>query len=447
VFRWLALGPVIFLAASAHADGMIVVGGSPRSIARAGAGTVGDDGGGALLVNPASLARREGTRVQVGAALVDDSMTYEPSVANAPTAHDQAGSSLAPLAAVEGSVGAWVIGAGVMTEAVTSRAQRAPSDLPADQLGADFTYRYTGIAGTIRRDTVTIGAARRIGESVAVGLSVGASRIELQERRRLWAGFTGTSTAGDPHHDVDVAFDAEDGFAPRATAGVLVAPVDTPMEFGASLSWEARADVSGNVLAVGTPNGPSPQNTSPSASLRLIEPWTARAGVRYLAERFVIEVDGDLWIFPRDAQTELWTVRGVRVVDPTTGAGATVGSVPSRISERTRGAFRTAVDVELMDGFLWLIGGYAYTAPGAPLARLSPTFADLGGHTAAIGIELNAGSFAVTLGWSRTWSIAETQTESALQLDNPFAKGDIQVPTGRYDATADQVGIMVEAEL
>src|SRR5262245_37924698 len=38
--------------ARAHADGIAIVGGSPRAIGRAGAATVGDDGGGALLINP-----------------------------------------------------------------------------------------------------------------------------------------------------------------------------------------------------------------------------------------------------------------------------------------------------------------------------------------------------------------------------------------------------------
>ena len=446
MFARLAIVLVALLARSAAADGLVVVGGSPRAIARAGAGTVGDDGGGALLVNPASLARREGQRVQLGAAIVDDSVLYEASVAGAPHAHDQAGSSLAPLAAVEGSIGDWVLGAGVMTAAVTSRAQRPPSDLPADQIGPAFAYRYTGIAGTIRRDTVSLGAARRLGESVAIGLSLGASRISMAETRRIWAGFGGRDTIGDPHRDVELGFAAEDGFAPRAVLGVLVAPVDTPIELGASVSWEATADVSGSVTALGTQSGPGAISTSPSAHLALAEPWTLRAGARYLGERVVVELDGDLWLFPRSAETASWEVRGVRVVDPT-GVGVDLTRVPSRVSEHTRGAVRAAVDVELMGGFLWAIGGLAFTTLGTPVARLSPTFADLGGTTLGLGLEANAGSFAITFGWSRTWSIARSQGSTLLTLDNPFVAGDAAVATGRYDATADQVGILLDVEL
>src|SRR5262249_19063752 len=49
----------------ADAGGLVVVSGSARSIGRAGTGTVGDDGGGALLINPAAMARRETKRVQL----------------------------------------------------------------------------------------------------------------------------------------------------------------------------------------------------------------------------------------------------------------------------------------------------------------------------------------------------------------------------------------------
>ncbi|MEJ7597608.1 MAG: hypothetical protein WKG01_06835 [Kofleriaceae bacterium] len=44
--------------------------GSPRSIGRAGVGTVGDDGGGALVINPAAIARRDSTRVQLALRLL-----------------------------------------------------------------------------------------------------------------------------------------------------------------------------------------------------------------------------------------------------------------------------------------------------------------------------------------------------------------------------------------
>jgi hypothetical protein len=105
-----------------------------------------------------------------------------------------------------------------------------------------------------------------------------------------------------------------------------------------------------------------------------------------------------------------------------------------------------AVDVELLPGFLWATGGYAYSSRGTPVQRLSPSFGDLGGHTLGLGLETTAGGFTVTLGWSRTWSLS-ANTPSQLQLDNPFAAGDGPVLPGKYGGSFDQIGILVEAEL
>ena len=84
--------------ASAYAEGPVVGGRLPRTIGRAGVGTASDDGAGALVANPAGLARREGARVQLGLAFVDDEMYWQNS-ASAPAARDQSSSRLLPLVA------------------------------------------------------------------------------------------------------------------------------------------------------------------------------------------------------------------------------------------------------------------------------------------------------------------------------------------------------------
>src|SRR6185503_13441902 len=86
---------------------------------RAGAGTVGDDGGGALLVNPAAMARRDGIRGQLGLALVDDEIAWEPEAG--PIARNQSPSSVVPMGAAIGSYGPWVFGLGAMTAGVSER--------------------------------------------------------------------------------------------------------------------------------------------------------------------------------------------------------------------------------------------------------------------------------------------------------------------------------------
>lgn len=437
---------ILAAAAPSRADGIAIVGGSPRAIGRAGTSTVGDDGGGALLVNPAAIARRDGTRFQVGVAFTDDSIEWDPDAAGAPIARDQAGSSTLPLAAIVGSVGSWVIGASVMTAGVSQRALRDPRDLPRpEDLDAAFEYRYSGIAGAIRRDTLTVGVARRLGDAIAIGISAGASRVQMSETRRLWAGFAGISAVGDPKRDVEMSFTGADGFVPSAVAGILLAPVDTPMELAASVAWSARAEIEADIAAAGTNGGPIVRLTDPHASLAFRQPVTARFGARYVGDRFAFELGGDLWIAPRSASKASWSVDGVRIVDPST-VGVDLVGVPSRLSQRTHGAIRGALDIELIPGFLWATTGYAYTVGGTTQSKLSPSFGDLGGHTVALGIEGTAGGITYTIGWSRTLS-RDKRAPSGFTLDNPFGAGDAAVSAGSYDATADQVGILLDLEL
>lgn len=434
--------------AQLHADGIAIVGGSPRAIGRAGAATLGDDGGGALLINPAAMARRDTTRAQLGVAVVEDAVQWQSDTEASALSSGQAGSRLAPLGAAIGALGNWILGAGVMTAVVSERSLPRPGDAQGS-LGSAYNYRYAGIAGAYRRDTFALGAARRIGDSIALGLSLGVSQVSVTEQRRIWAGFGVREKIGDPATDVDIRLAATDRFAASAVAGVMYAPDDTQIELGASVAWARTVQLDGNVYATGGPPlGPSIKySASPRSSLEVAQPLAIRAGGRYVGDRIVAELDGDLWIAPPGSDSATWHVSGVRVVDASSSlVHVDLRQIPSRISQDTRVAMRTAVDVELIAGFLWATAGYAYSTPGTPASRLSPSFGDLGGHTLGLGLETTAGGATVTFGWSRTWSLA-TKAPTVLQLDNPFQAGDGPVPPGTYDGSLDQIGILLEAEL
>ncbi len=442
----------------AAAEAPVVGGRSPRMIGRAGVGTASDDGGGALLVNPAGLARRSAIRLQLATAFVDDEMYWLDS-ASAPASRDQSSSRLLPLAAVEGALGdAWVVGAGIMTTARSERVLRRPGRIPPEEYGNSFEYRYMGLSGAIRRDTLTLGAARRIGDTVAVGLSLGGSRVGISEERRLWAGNTdrvvpGTEdrvTLGDPNYDVELALTGTDAFIPSAVAGVLVAPEDSRIELALSVAWSASARADGDVVATATPPNTAIELATPRAALEVEEPLSIRSGARWLGEQWIAEVGADLWWFPHHAKQTDWELDGVTVVDTTTVGvrrDAALTRLPSRLSTRTHGALRAAIDVELISGFLWATGGYAYTTGGTPRARLSTTFGDLGGHTAAAGLEANAGGFTVTFGWSRTWSIRDPEPVTKWRFDNPLGSGDGAIATGTFDGSTDMIGLSIDAEL
>lgn len=443
--RLCTLCVALVVARTSDAGGLVVVSGSPRSIGRAGTGTVGDDGAGALLVNPAAMARREGWRGQLGLAFTDDEISWlEP---GAPVARNQSPSDFAPTGAVFASAGGWVIGLGAMTASVTDRSMRPPSDLPPDQLENDFDFRYAGIAGAFQRDTVTLGVARRLGDNFAVGAALGASRVTISETRRVWAGFGGRDVIGDPEEDVEMAFAGTDWFVPSLVLGGMFVTDDAPLELGASIAWSQAVDLDADAgaAAADSPQAPRLRIASPHAALRMRQPVTIRGGARYLGTRYVVELGGDVWIAPRAASQVDWEVDGIRVIDRS-GVEKDVVRVPSRLSLRTHGAIRGALDVELIGGFLWATAGYAYTVAGVAETRQSPAFGDLGGHTLALGLEGTGGGFTFTLGWARTWSIAR-RPDSVLVLDNPFNAGTATVPRGTYDGSIDQIGVLVDVEL
>jgi hypothetical protein len=454
--RFCAFVTLVAWCGLAHAEGPIVGGRNPRAIGRAGVGTVSDDGGGALLANPAAIARREGTRFQIGLAFVDDEMFWLES-ASAPAARDQSSSRLLPMVAIEGAIGDWIVGFAAGTTARSERELRRPGRIPPEDFGNSFDYRYAGLAGSIRRDTLVAGVAHRLTDSVALGVSFGTSRVAITESRRVWAGDTGRivlgvprpDLLGDPAHDVELDMSATDSFTPSAVAGVLVAPEDSRIELAGSLGWNGPARVDGDIAATGSKFVQTSTNGA-GARLEVEQPIVARTGARWLGEHVIAEVGGELYWFPERAEAATWHVHGLSVIDttvPTAPNSVDLAAVPSRISSRTHGALRAAVDVELISGFLWATTGYAYATSGVARARLSPTFGDLGGHTFALGLETTVSGFTVTLGWARTWSIKEPEPVSRWLLDNPFGTGDGPVPSGTYDGSTDMLGIAVDADL
>jgi len=432
--------------ARGYADGIAIIGGSPRAIGRAGTATVGDDGGGALLINPAAMARRDTLRVQLGLSVNEDEINWRSDASDAHTSSGQAGSELVPLGAVIGAIGDWILGAGAMRSGVSERQLERPGDVRVP-LYDNFDFRYAGIAGSYRRDTLAIGAARRIGDTLALGLSFGVSQVRVAEHRRIWAGFGGVEKIGSPASDVDVEISARDRFTPSAVVGLMYAPEDTSIELGASVAWSGTAQLTGSTTATGSALATMARYAStPTAAMEVRQPVAVRAGGRYVGDRVVGELGGDVWIAPANSESIQWDIAGVELLRPPNRT-ADLTSLPSRISQHTHVALRTSVDVELIPGFLWATAGYAYANLGTPASHLSPSFGDLGGQTLGLGLETTSGSVTVTLGWSRTWAIS-TRAPADLRYDNPFpVAGDGPVPSGTYDGSLDQIGILIEADL
>jgi hypothetical protein len=432
--------------AQGRADGIAIVGGSPRAIGRAGAATVGDDGGGALLINPAAMARRDTMRIELGASATEDDIEWQSDADGSPRSVGRAGSRAAPLGAVIGAIGSWVIGIGAMTAAVVDRSLPRPSNADpstALDLANRYNYRYAGIAGSYRRDAVALGLARRVGDSLALGVSFAAARVSVVERRRIFASPTGE--IGTTVGDVDLTFTAHDPISESAVAGLLYASNDAPIELGVSVAWTRTVELDGTVTATETPLGPRVTTiAAPSAAMHVTQPLALRAGGRYVGDRVVAELDGDLWLAARGSESTTWSVNGIRVLDPTR-MGVDLSRIPSRIAQRTHVTVRAALDLAVVPGFLWATAGYAFATRATPADRMSPSFGDLGGHTLGLGLEATSGGVTATLGWSRTWA-SGSGAASAFRLDNPFHTVDGPVLPGKYYGQIDQVGVLVDAE-
>jgi hypothetical protein len=269
--------------------------------------------------------------------------------------------------------------------------------------------------------------------------------VRIEERRRLWAGFTSRLIpVGDPAYDVDVAVAGDDRAVPGAVFGVFIAPTSLPIELAASIAWTNQIHVTGESQAFAQ----EPANLMVAADgpvvarLDLPADTTVRAGARYLGDRWTVEAGVDAWI-PRDDAAPVWRVDHAQVVDVLTGRSEPL-VMASRFAPRRHVAARIALDLELVAGFLWLTAGYAYHSAGSPDDRLSPTTADLGGHTGALGVEVAAGGFTASVGWSRTFSRARTVEATGFGLDDPFDPVATTAGLGRYDAARDMVGIAIE---
>lgn len=442
---------LLVLAPSALADGVDT--GSARAIGRAGATLVGDDGGAALLANPGGLVRRDIWRAQLAVSLHDHDLRYRPrdqSSANdgtVPVIEDHGAATAAPELAVQGPVGPVVVGAAYLEPGELVRELPAlAANTDTDGIAIRFPHRYAGTALAYREQTLIVGAAIRAGDWLGLGASLGLTRARATERRHVWAGMADRELVGAPLRDIAVATSGS-GVALVAAAGALVAPPSLPLELAASVRITSGPRVRGAAAAsrigdeASRPPYPALAVDSPRARASLPAVLVARAGARYLGERVIVEVDGDLTAPLDDAGT--WRVTGVRVTDDT-GAETGLYTLPVLLDRQLHGAVRVAADVEVVPGFLWLTAGYAYRTRATPLRRTTPAFADLGGHTLAAGAEVYGNGLVLSIGYAHTAPTDRTVTASDLRSINPFDAGTEPIGLGTYEGGHDAIGAALE---
>jgi len=313
---------------------------------------------------------------------------------------------------------------------------------PAD-IAQLFPHRYAGLSYSRLARELRVGAALRIGDSLAAGVAVSARRIELAETRTLWAGFSGRDGLANPALDTKLRIDGADGFAPGGTLGLLFAPLEIPIELAASAGYTRGARAKADALVVATqPGGPGAGSDSGTARISMPDAWIIAAGARVVQNRLAIEV-GTIARLLDGNRSPSWRVRGIELTD-VSGLVASVGDVPSQWRGQRQLVGLGSVDVEVLSGFLWLTAGYRFRQASSENRDMAPTTADLASHSAAIGAEVYVGGITATVGYSRSFSRAQEVRASNNMLINPFDGGTARTGLGTYDRSDDRVGISLE---
>ncbi len=442
---WIA---VAWLAGASSAWADTSAGSSARAIGRAGATLVSEDGGAALVQNPAGMVRRSSWRLGVGLGLRDSDVTYVPS--DGPTIRDQAAPERQREIALMGGFGRWVIGAAYL--APPARARALPTPDPERALdpaeARAFPHRYSGLSARYAERHIALGAAVRATDWLGLGVAVRVSSVRAAERRHISAGWDERDGLGDPARDLTLAFDTS-GTGVGVTAGALVAPPTLPLELAVGGDYQPRTSVTGSA-EVAYPTAGVPPTTPiialaseiTSARTERPEQLTVRAGVRYLGALVTAEVDGELVLHPNPAAT--WSVTGVSIIDIDLG--------PSQLTEvptldprrRLTGAVRATIEMEALPGLAWLTVGYAYRVGTSDPDTLAPASADLGGHTAALGLETYHAGLTLGVGYSRRFARPHRRTDSDLRRVSVFHADPTPDGLGRYRDTEDAFAATLE---
>jgi hypothetical protein len=437
------LGPWVLVAAlGAPAAAGVELGTlSPRAIGHAGASLVSDDGAAAVFQCPAAIARRDTRRAQLaGVALDDEVVLLAP---GHPRVGDVSGASVMPLVGAAGHLGEFVLAVALATTERLDHQLPVPRrELPTTEIAAQFPHRYDGLAAHQRRQSLGVAAALRPTEWLAIGATITLSQVELEERRRLWAGFAGRDPLAQPGRDIDVTLAAGDGLVPGAALGALIAPLDTPLELALGVAWSDDVRADGDVTATAASDEAATVLASaPHTTTRHGSALTTAVGVRWLGERYALEGAATWTAYPTGSDP--WSITNLELIDES-GVRAAVRRLPTRLPRRGHGALSAAVDLEIVPTFAWLSLGYRWASDAASTPRRSTVGDAPGGHTVALGLELAAGDATITIGVAHQLTTSHTTSRPGLSLDNPFPGGVAPANLGTHQASLDLVGIGLE---
>ncbi len=453
----LALCAALAGARTARADALTH---DARTLARAGGSVVSADGGAALDVNPAGLARRSVRRIALGATLADERARFRATgfgAFDAAETRDRAPTRTSLAGHFISGIGTRVV-AGLAYSGPGSVRFDAPAPVGATApvaTGCDdrcaAPHRYGGTRLDLSRHALAAGLAVRLTPWLAAGAAGEVAHVGLAATRMVWGGRTVGNTPGelDPAFDALLEFDTTAALVPGATVGLIAAPRGLPIELGLALTAESEArlagtarlhdgrgrlDGSAGVTALSAPDA--------RAELTLPGELTVRAGVRLLAARAAAELSAE---FTHREGQPVASLAGLSLRHDD-GATAEVTQAPLGPTLIDAHALRIAADVDLIPGFLTLTVAWAFRSAGLVASSASPAWTGDGGHVLAAGVEARAGDVTVVVGIARTLDAEFSLAPGDARVLAPFVAGPPALP-GTIATDALRIGISVELAL
>lgn len=421
-----------------------------QALGRGGAFVAKADDATAILHNVAGLAAQHGTKVLISANLQASSLSFQragrysgdPQKDREPWAgrpypllEDSGSPSPLPMLAVVSDLGTERLGVGIGVF--------APNANPGKRFG--------GIVGTApspgRYDTVsggssivllpTAGAAYAVTDDLRIGLAAHALFGRFDESQIVYQPKFADCRSEDPRCDGRGHLMA-DGIGFAASAGALFRATEN-VHLGLSVRTPGAIEAKGQTL-VTRPNGTWMTPQPVDATLTVKMPWTARAGVRFVAT----EDGAELYDLELDATWEGWGSASPHVTIPELKKDADEDEGwHDSLGVHAGGAY----NLRLGDAVLTLRAGAYYDGPSTDSAATRLDFDTLPKVGSTLGMGLRAGAMSVSVAYAATASIPRLVEDGAVMLKDTDDKPLGSINSGEYRGFSHTLAASVEVDL
>jgi len=299
--------------------GLLLPGAGAVSTSRAGTGVASTEGGEAIVLNPAGMAKSEGTTITIGAAIINYAMSFHrngsydnndaatepyegqryPVIENDPSPPlGIGGYQPVPVIAITSDLGDRIpgltVGAGLYAPNAypfrnMNKVNGTPYFVPSDNGGYEFPTTFDSAPPPSRYDIIeqeaaiilpTIAASYRVLPDLDVGGRFSAGFSELKSTLAVWGGLA--NFPEDIQEDSLFTLDAKDSFITTWGLGATYRPTPT-IELGANYSAKISMHAEGDAMSI---NGPAVDIGGQPPTLYPVDDVAARCAPGGTMEKF-----------------------------------------------------------------------------------------------------------------------------------------------------------------